>query len=73
MVHQTPQPLTDFERKLLIIMQHTEREQRTPTMRELVAWTGKSPTTIRNVTKDLVRRQWLRLQDGRIFVTQKRF
>ena len=65
--------LTDFERKLITIIQHNTRKGHNPSIKELELRSGRREDEIRAVTQDLIKRKWLGIQEGRIVVLKNLF
>lgn len=69
---KTPE-LSDFERKLITIIQHNTKRGNYPTLEELELRTGRSPGEIKEVIKDLIKRNWLGVSEGKVIVLRKLF
>ena len=65
--------LSDFERKLITIIQHYNREKRSPGLHTLVNKTGRHEDDIIATIQDLVARRWIVVHDKKIRVRQKLF
>lgn len=65
--------LSDFERKLVTIIQHNTKRGHFPTLEELEIRTGHHSTEIKEVIKDLIKRRWLGLSKGKVIVLRKLF
>jgi len=65
--------LSDFERKLVTIIQHNTKRGHFPPLEELELRTGHHPNEIKEVIKDLIKRGWLGLSEGEIVVLRKLF
>lgn len=65
--------LSDFERKLITIIQHYNQEHRSPGISTLKSKTGHDEDDIQQTIRDLVSRRWLVVHDKKIMVQQKLF
>jgi len=65
--------LSDFERKLITIIQHYNQEHRSPGLQTLKSKTGHDENDIQQTIRDLVFRRWLVVHDKKIMVQQKLF
>ncbi len=65
--------LSDFERKLVTIIQHNTKRGNYPTLEELEQRTGHSPEEIKEVIQDLIKRNWLGVSEGKVIVLRKLF
>lgn len=65
--------LSDFERKLITIVQHYNREKRSPGLKTLEAKTGHSEEDIQQTIRYLVSREWLVVHDKKLMVKQQLF
>lgn len=71
--YETAKNLTDFERKLITIVQHESRKGQSPDLEELKAWTGREEDEIKETIKDLVQRRWLAVHDKKLIVNRRLF
>lgn len=65
--------LSDFERKLITIIQHYNQEKRSPGIKTLENKTGRQEEDIQQTIQDLVTRQWLVVHDKKLKVQQRLF
>lgn len=65
--------LTDFERKLITIMQHNNKRGRVVTLTELEMRIGHNSTEIKEVINDLIGRNWIEENNGNWIVIRKLF
>lgn len=65
--------LSDFERKLLIIVQHESRKGTSPSLVFLKQRTGRSEQEIRNATKTLIKQGWLTVEHKQLRVVKSVF
>jgi len=65
--------LTDFERKLITIVQHYNQEHRSPGIQTLKNKTGHSEKDIQQTIQDLVARKWLVVHDKKLMVRERLF
>lgn len=65
--------LSDFERKLLIIVQHESRKGNSPSLAFLKQRTGHSGEDIINATKSLIQQGWLTVEDKQLKVVKSVF
>lgn len=65
--------LSDFERKLITIIQHYNQEKRSPGLKTLKVKTGHSEENIKLTIRDLVSRKWLVVHDKKLMVQQRLF
>jgi len=70
---ETTNNLSDFERKLITIIQHNNKRGKSPSLEELKLRTGHSESNIKDVIDDLVTREWLREIDNKLIVQQNLF
>jgi len=71
--YETAKKLTDFERKLITIVQHESRKGQSPALEALKKWTGREEDEIKETIKDLVQRRWLAVYDKKLIVSRKLF
>lgn len=65
--------LSDFERKLITIIQHYNQEKRSPGIKTLENKTGHQEEDIQRTIRDLVARKWLVVHDKKLKVLQRLF
>lgn len=65
--------LTDFERKLITIVQHFNQEKRSPGLKTLVNKTGRAEGDVQQAIQDLIARKWLIVRDKKLIVRQRLF
>lgn len=65
--------LTDFERKLITVIQNSNRKGSTPSLRILELRTGRTESEIKKTIKDLIRRKWLAVHNDKIVVIKSLF
>lgn len=65
--------LSDFERKLITIIQHYNQEHRSPGINTLKQKTGHDEKDIQQTIQDLVAHKWLVVHDKKLMVQQKLF
>lgn len=65
--------LSDFDRKLLIIVQHESRKGTSPSLAFLKKRTGRSEWDIRNATKSLIKQGWLKVKDKQLKIAKNVF
>lgn len=65
--------LSDFERKLITIIQHYNQEHRSPGLQTLKIKTGHDERNIQQTIQDLVARKWLVVRDKKLMVQQRLF
>lgn len=70
---ETVKDLSDFERKLITIIQHYNQEHRSPGISTLTTKTGHDEVDIQQTIRDLVSRKWLVVHDKKIMVQQRLF
>jgi len=65
--------LSDFERKLITIIQHNNKRGKSPSLEELEMRTGHNSNEIKETIKGLVEKRWIEIQDRKLVVIQKLF
>ena len=65
---ETAKDLKDFERKLITIIQHHNKRGKSPSLEELELRAGRDANEIKEVIKDLVKREWLGISEGELIV-----
>lgn len=65
--------LTDFERKLITIIQHNNKKGRLPSLEELKIRTGHNVDDIKEVVNNLAKRGWINISEGKLIVLIKLF
>jgi DNA-binding MarR family transcriptional regulator len=60
--------LTDFERKLVTIIQHNNKRGRSPSLKELEFRSGYTESEIKETINNLIKRNWLGVHEGKIIV-----
>lgn len=65
--------LTEFERKLITIIQHYNKKHKSPGISTLKIKTGQEETNVADVVQDLVRREWLVVRDKKLMVACRIF
>jgi len=71
--YETGKNLSDFERKLITIVQNESRKGESPSLEELKAWTGRNENEIKDTIKDLIKRRWLAIQNKKLIVYRRLF
>jgi len=70
---ESAKDLNDFERKLVTIIQHNNKKGRSPSLEELEIRSRHHANEIKEVIKDLIKRRWLEISEGKLIVLQKLF
>lgn len=65
--------LSDFERKLVTIIQHYNKEKRSPGIHTLMNKTGRDEKNIQETIQYLVARKWLVVHEKKLMVRQRLF
>lgn len=66
--------LKDFERKLITIIQHhNNKKGKSPSLEELELRAGRDANEIKEVIKDLIKREWLAISEGELVVLKLLF
>ncbi|WP_087974576.1 hypothetical protein [Oceanobacillus rekensis] len=66
---ESAKDLKDFERKLITIIQHHNKRGRSPSLEELELRAGRDTNEIKEVIKDLIKREWLAIREGELVVS----
>lgn len=72
-MRQALQHLADFERKLIVIIQHENHKNQSPSLEFLTRRTGRSAKDVQATIKKLVQQNWLTVKDKQLKVTQSIF
>lgn len=70
---ESAKDLSDFERKLVIIIQHHNKRDDPTSLDELELRTGHTPNEIKAAIKELVKREWLEISENKLIVLKKLF
>lgn len=70
---ETVRSLSDFERKLITIIQHYNQEHKSPGISTLKQKTGHNEADIQQTIRDLVSRKWLVVHDKKLKVLDRLF
>lgn len=65
--------LSDFERKLVTILQHNNKKEKVPSIQELEVRLGHSSYEIQKSVNDLINRNWIEENNGEWIVKNKLF
>jgi len=65
--------LSDFERKLITIIQHYNQEHQSPGIQTLKIKTGHNEKDIQQIIQDLAGQKWLVVHDKKLMVQQNLF
>ena len=65
--------LKDFERKLITIIQHHNKRGESPSLEELELRSGRNANEIKEIMKDLIKREWLGISEGKFDCSQNTF
>jgi len=65
--------LSDFERKLITVLQHNNKKGKIPSMRELEARLGHNSNDIQKSVDSLIDRYWIEDHNGEWIVKNKLF
>ena len=72
-MRQELQYLSDFERKLMVMIQHENHKNQSPSLEFLTRRTGRSAEDVQDTIKELVQQNWLTVKDKQLKVTQAIF
>ena len=72
-MRQELQYLSDFERKLMVMIQHENHKNQSPSLEFLTRRTGRSAEDVQDTIKKLVQQNWLTVKDKQLKVTQAIF
>lgn len=70
---ESARDLNDFERKLVTIIQHNSKRGKSPSIDELELRSGREANEIKKVTKDLIKRGWIGIKEGKLVAVKKLF
>jgi len=71
--YETVKDLSDFERKLITIVQHYNQEHRSPGVSTLKSKTGHNENDIIKTIRTLIIRNWLVVHNKKLMVRERIF